>query len=251
VAIVNQTFARKFFHGTDPVGRYLDQKIRIVGMVEDVPVAPGLDSTDPLTGEEAMYIPAAQMEAQNLALLHVWFQPSWIVRTAAPVEGLTAQMQHALSSVDPDLPFSGFYSMRDVLAKTLATQRVEVALMSTMAALALSLSTLGIFALVASVVAQKKREIGLRMALGSSVSAAMLHSGAPGLRASAVGLLTGLILCAGALRAMHSVLYGIGVYDVPTILTVVAMLASVTVFATIIPTLRIAGIDPASTLREE
>ena len=220
-------------------------------MVEDVAVVPGLDSTDPLTGEETMYVPAAQMDAQSLSLLHVWFQPSWIVRTAGPIEGLTAQMQHALSSADPNLPFSGFYSMRDVLAKTLATQRVEVALMSTMAALALSLSTLGIFALVASVVAQKKREIGLRMALGSSVSEAMLHIGAPGLRASALGLLTGLILCAGALRAMHSVLYGIGVYDIPTILTVVVMLASVTIFATILPTLRIAGIDPASTLREE
>ena len=251
VAIVNQTFARKFFHGTDPVGRYLDKKTRIVGMVEDVAVVPGLDSPDPLTGEEAMYVPAGQLDAKSLSLLHVWFQPSWIVRTAGPIEGLTAQMQHALSSADPNLPFSGFYSMRDVLAKALATQRVEVALMSTMAALALSLSTLGIFALVASVVAQKKREIGLRMALGSSVRQAMLHIGAPGLRASALGLITGLVLSAGALRAMHSVLYGIGVYDTPTILTVVIMLTSVTIFATILPTLRIAGIDPASTLREE
>jgi predicted permease len=251
VAIVNQAFTRKFFHGTNPVGRYLDKKTRIVGMVEDVAVVPGLDSTDPLTVEEAMYVPAAQLDARSLSLLHVWFQPSWIVRTAGPIEGLTAQMQRALSSADPNLPFSGFYSMREVLARTLATQRVEVALMSTMAALALSLSTLGIFALVASVVAQKRREIGLRMALGSSVSEAMLHIGAPGLRASAVGLIIGLVLCAGALRAMHSVLYGIGVYDAPTILTVVVVLASVTIFATILPTLRIAGIDPASTLREE
>jgi predicted permease len=184
VAIVNRTFARKFFRGTNPVGRYLDKKTRIVGMVEDVAVVPGLDSADPLTGEEAMYVPAAQLDAQSLSLLHVWFQPSWIVRTAGPIEGLTAQMQHALSSADPNLPFSGFYNMRAVLAKTLATQRVEVALMGTMAALALSLSTLGIFALVASVVAQKKREIGLRIALGSSVRQAMLHIGASGLRAS-------------------------------------------------------------------
>jgi predicted permease len=251
VAIVNQTFASKFFHGTNPVGRYLDKNTRIVGMVEDVAVVPGLDAAEPITGEEAMYVPAAQMDARSLVLLHVFFQPSWIVRAAGPVEGLSAQMQHALSSADPNLPFSGFYSMRDVLAKALATQRVEVALMSTMAALALSLSTLGIFALVASVVAQKKREIGLRIALGSTVSEAMVHIGAPGLRASALGLIAGLVLCAGALRAMHSVLYGIGVYDAPTILTVVLMLTCVTIFATILPTLRIAGIDPASTLREE
>ena len=70
-------------------------------MVADVPVVPGLVSVDPLTGEEAMYVPAAQTDAQSLSLVHVWFQPSWIVRTAAPVEGLTAQMQHALSVLIP------------------------------------------------------------------------------------------------------------------------------------------------------
>jgi hypothetical protein len=59
------------------------------------------------------------------------------------------------------------------------------------------------------------------------------------------------MLCAGALRAMHSVLYGVGVYDAPTILSVIVMLASVTLIATIVPILRIAGIDPAKTLREE
>ncbi len=198
-----------------------------------------------------MYIPAAQVDAQSLALVHVWFQPSWIVRTAGPLEGLTAQMQRALASADPNLPFSGFYSMRDLLATTLATQRVEVALLSTMAALALLLSAVGIFALVANIVAQKTREIGIRIALGSTTRQAMIHIGAPGVRASVLGLILGLILCAGALRAMHSVLYGIGVYDAPTLLTVVLTLASVTLIAITVPTLRIAGIDPAKTLRDE
>jgi predicted permease len=251
VAIVNRTFARKFFHGSDPVGRHLDKNTLIVGMVEDVPVVPGLNPAEPLTGEEGMYIPAAQVDAKPLSLLNVWFQPSWIVRTVGPVEGLTAQMQHALASVDPNLPFSGFYSMGDVLAKTLSTQRVEVALMSTMAALALLLSSLGIFALVASIVAQKRREIGLRIALGSTVTEAMVHMSAPGIRSSALGLIVGLILCAGALRTMKSVIYGVTVYDVPTILAVMLILASVTIIATIVPTLRIASTNPASTLREE
>jgi predicted permease len=251
VAIVNQTFARKFFHGQNPVGHYVDKNMMIVGVVEDVAVAPGLYATAPLAGEEAMYIPAAQVDPGLLALVHVWFQPSWIVRTAGPVEGLTAQMQHALASVDPNLPFSGFYSMRDLLAKTLATQRVEVALLGAMAGLALSLSAVGIFSLVANIVAQKTREIGIRIALGSSIRQAMVHIGAPGVRASALGLMLGLMLCAGALRALHSVLYGVGVYDLPTILTVVLTLASVTLIASTVPTLRIAGIDPAKTLRDE
>ena len=251
VAIVNQTFARKFFSGTNPVGHYVEKNTMIVGVVEDVAIAPGLDAAAPLSGEETMYIPAAQMEPKSLSLVHVWFQPSWIVRTAGPVEGLTAQMQRALASADPNLPFSGFYNMRDLLAKTLATQRVEVALLSAMAGLALLLSAVGIFALVANIVAQKTREIGIRIALGSSIRQAMVHIGGPGVRASVVGLVLGLILCAGALRAMHSVLYGVGVYDIPTILAVVSMLTAVTLVATVVPTLRIAGIDPAKTLREE
>jgi len=65
------------------------------------------------------------------------------------------------------------------------------------------------------------------------------------------GLVLGLILCAGALRIMRSVLYGVGVYDVPTILVVVLMLSAVTLLATTVPTLRVARIDPAKTLREE
>ena len=251
VAIVNQTFVRKFFHGANPVGRYVDKNTMIVGVVDDVAVPPGVDAAAPLTGEQAIYVPYGQVDAQPLSLVHVWFQPSWIVRTAGPVEGLTAQMQRALASADPNLPFSGFYSMRDLLAKTLATQRVQVVLLSAMAALALLLSAVGIFALVANIVAQKTREIGIRIALGSTIQNAMIQIGRPGVGASALGLVLGLILCAGTLRAMRSVLYGVGVYDAPTMLVVTLTLFVVTLLATTLPTLRIARIDPAQTLREE
>jgi predicted permease len=251
VAIINRTFVRKFFNGASPLGHYVDKDTMIVGVVEDVAIEPGLDPTAPLSAEQSMYIPAMQVDGQSLSLLHIWFQPSWIVRTAGPVEGLTAQMQRALASIDSNLPFSGFFGMRDLLAKALATQRVEVALLSAMAALALLLSAVGVFALVANIVAQKTREIGIRMALGSTIRQAMVNIGGPGVRASALGLILGLVLCAGALRAMRSVLYGVGVYDAPTILSVVLILASVTILAGTVPTLRIARIDPAQTLRDE
>ena len=251
VAIVNRSFARKFYGGANPVGHYLDKNTLIVGEVADVPISSGLDPVAPLEGEETMYIPAAQVSAQYLSLVHVWFQPDWIVRTAGPVAGLTTEMQRALSSADPNLPASGFYRMGDLLARTLATQRIEVGLLGVMAALALLLSAVGIFALVANMVAQRTREIGIRMALGSTVSQAMLRIGRSGLGASVVGLLVGLLLCAGALRVISSWLYGVGVYDPATLAAVVFTVVSVTVLATILPTLRIAQIDPASTLREE
>ncbi len=251
VAVVNQAFARKFYGGANPVDRYINKDMVIVGEVADVSVSSGLYEGAPLMSEQAMYIPAAQVNAQSLSLVHVWFQPDWVVRTAGPVEGLTAQMQRALASADPNLPFSGFYSMQDLLAKTLAMQRVEVALLGAMAALALLLSAVGIFALVANMVAQRTREIGIRMALGSTVGQAMVEVGRSGAGASCVGLFVGLVLCAGALRVMRSVLYGVGVYDAPTLSTVVLTLLLVTLLATTLPTLRIAKIDPANTLREE
>jgi ABC-type antimicrobial peptide transport system permease subunit len=141
--------------------------------------------------------------------------------------------------------------MKDLMAATLATQRIEVALLAAMASLALLLSAVGIFALVANIVAQRTREIGIRIALGSTIRKAVIHIGRPGVGASAMGLFVGLILCAGALRAMRSVLYGVGVYDAPTILVVVLALSAVTLLATAIPALRVARIDPAKTLREE
>ena len=81
VVIVNQTFARKFFMDVDPVGRHLFKDTIIVGVVGDVAMAPGLNVTAPLTAEETMYGPATQMPPGMLSMIHVWFQPSWIVRT--------------------------------------------------------------------------------------------------------------------------------------------------------------------------
>jgi predicted permease len=255
VVIVNQTFMRKFFHGTNALGRYLNKNMLIVGVVADTVLSSAgrLNAgSAPLVAEETIYVPAAQTTDPNLlSLVHTFMQPSWVVRANRPINGLTAQMQRALASIDPNLPFSGFYSMTDLMANTLATQRIEVALLATMASLALLLSAIGIFALVANLVVQRTREIGIRIALGSTIQEAVIQIGRPGVSAGVLGLLLGLVLCAGALRALRSALYGVGVYDGPTILAVVLTLSAVTLLATTLPALKVARIDPANTLREE
>jgi macrolide transport system ATP-binding/permease protein len=252
VAIVNRSFVEKFYHGANPVGRTLNKGLVIVGVVGDVQLSSGLNPIAPLQTEETMYIPAAQMvQPQMLSLIHTWMQPSWMVRTAGPVEGLTGQMQRAMAGVDPGLPFTGFSSMNTVLERSLAMQRVEVALLAAMAGLALLMSAVGIFSLVANVVTQKTREIGIRIALGSPVVRAMIHVGSPGVLASAWGLLAGLVFCAAVLRVLRDVLYGVGVYDWRTLLTVVVLLAATALLATVLPTLRVARIAPAQTLRED
>jgi macrolide transport system ATP-binding/permease protein len=253
VVIVNQSFARKYYGEASPLSRYVNGDMLIVGVVTDtVGQASARAAMAPLTREPEVYRPAAQIDdAAFLATIHVWVQPSWIVRTAAPIDGLTAQMQQALAAADPNLPFSGFYSMPDLMATALATQRVQVALLAAMAGLALLLSALGIFALVANTVGQRTREIGIRLALGSTIREAMLDAGRSGVAASALGLAVGLVLSAGALRALHSALHGVGVYDAPTIVSVVLMLSAVTLVAAIVPALRVARIDPAHTLRQQ
>jgi ABC-type antimicrobial peptide transport system permease subunit len=126
-----------------------------------------------------------------------------------------------------------------------------VALLAAMAGLALVLSAVGIFALVANLVVQKRREIGIRIALGSTIQRAMVHVGKPGLRATALGLFLGLAIAAATLRTMRSLLFGLDVYDAPTIVLVVVTLSVVTILAITLPALRVATIDPAKTLREE
>ena len=257
VAIVNQAFARKFYGGGNPVGRYINKDTLIVGEVADVPLSSGLDPVAPLQTEETLYVPAAQLDqrpSQNqpiLSIVHVWVQPNWVVRTAGPVAGLSGSMQRALASADPSLAVSGFASMKDLLARTLAMQRIEVALLGALAGLALLLSAVGVFGLVANLVSQRTREIGIRMALGSSVRQAMIQIGGTGLGASVLGVILGLAVCVAALRVMRSVIFGVGVYDASTLSIATLTLLLVALAAATLPSLRIAKIDPAKTLREE
>jgi len=253
VAIINQSFARRYLHKPDATGRQLGADVprQVVGIVADVAKAPGFDSDQPLNVEPTIYVPATQAPGALIAVAHIWFQPSWIVRTSSPVSGLTEQMQHALASADPSLPFSGFYRMTDLRAEAVTMQRVEVTLLTTLAALALLLSAIGIFALVSNLVVQRTREIGIRIALGSSYSQAMVEIGRSGLVSAGCGLGAGLVLSAFALRVTKSALYGVRVYDPLTLFGVLAVLGMIALGATYLPTLRIARIHPAETLRAE
>ncbi|HLK52742.1 MAG TPA: FtsX-like permease family protein, partial [Candidatus Angelobacter sp.] len=254
VAIVNESFARKFMGNIDVTGRHIGSgksTYLIVGVVGDVTKRPGLFADAPLANEVTYYIPAAQAEQPMLNLVHVWFQPSWIVRTQGPIAGLTENMQKAIAGVDPALPVASFHRMGDLQALALRQQRFEVMLLGVLAALALLLSLVGVYGLVSNMVAQRTREIGIRMALGSSTHQAMLEVGRSGITAVALGLAGGLGLSALSLHLIKSELYGVKTYDPLTFAAVLTLLILAATAATFLPTLRIARIDPASTLRAE
>jgi predicted permease len=256
VAIVNAEFARHFYNGRDAVGRHFQIaggriKYAIVGMVADVQKKPGMPGDAPLATEPVIYLPAAQTPASILAAGHLWFQPSWIVRTRGPVSGLTEAMQRALAEADPDLPFSGFYSMRDLLNQRLQVQHIEVTLLGVLAGLALLLSSIGVYALVSNLVVQRTREIGIRIALGCTLRRAILGAGSAAATPVGGGVLAGLALSFFALRALQSEIYGVSAYDRVTLLSVPLLLVAIAAVASILPALRIARIDPVETLRAE
>ncbi|MFL6428516.1 MAG: ADOP family duplicated permease [Acidobacteriaceae bacterium] len=254
VAIVNESFARQILHDPHPIGRVIEQgkiKMRIVGVINDVEQKPGLDDPGPISTERTLYIPAMQLEAATLTLVHVWFQPSWIIRSTHLDAQTPRAMQQALASVDPNLPFASFHTMDELLATALAQQRIEVALLSSLAGLALLLAALGIFALVSSVVTERQREFGIRLALGSPLSDSMLVAGRSGALPAIMGLAAGLALALVALRAMRSALFGISSYDPPTLIATVLVLLLLATVASLLPALRIARIQPAVVLRAE
>jgi len=255
VAVVNLDFAHEFFLEPNPVGRQVaisGHTYTIVGVAANVTKSPGMSrEAGPMATESVVYLPADQTDQALVNMAHVWFQPSWIVRTAGPVEGLNASMQKALMSIDANLPFSGFHSMSDLLAENLRLQRAEVALLSTFGGLALLLSAVGVYGLVSNLVAQRTREIGIRMALGSSAERAMFEVGSTGVVSAGLGVAVGLALSFAVLRLLHSAIYGVDQYD-PWTLTIVALtLAVVSIVASCLPTMRITRINPAQTLRME
>ena len=254
VAVVNAAFARKYLGRENSVGRHLfsdGNTIEIVGISADVVTPPGFTDGGPIVAEPTVYVPAAQMPTQLVNLAHVWFQPSWIVRTRSNSTGINQRMQQALAQVDSDLPVSGFYAMRDVLSEALLLQHAEVGLLGTLAALALLLSSVGIYGLVSNLVNQRTRELGIRMALGCTLQGAMIEVSRAGIAATGAGLACGLLLSSVAVRVLRSQLFGVASFDPLTLCAVSVLLALVAVLAAVLPTFRIAKIDPAETLRAE
>lgn len=260
VAVVNESFSRKYFGEPDAVGRHFrliwgptetGSAITVVGVVGDVTKAQGINWTAPLGTEPVFYLPAAQFPTDALAEVHLWFQPSWIVRTRGSVAGLMEAMQKAMGDADPSLPISGFHSMEDLMQQELVTQRIEVLLLGVLAGLALLLSAVGIYALVSNLVVQRTREIGIRMALGSSIERTLVEIASSGLFAAGTGLVIGVGLSFVVLRVLKSELYGVGVYDPLTLVATPILLALIALAASLLPAMRISRIDPALTLRSE
>jgi predicted permease len=255
VIVINQAFARRNMRGEDPIGRHLSisggRPREIVGVVGDIPRVSGWGNAGPLSTLPAAFIPASQATGDFFQLVHTWFSPSWIIRLRQPQEGIAAGITGAIHAVDPLLPVIKLRGMDEVVAGSLAGERFQTTLLATLAGLALVLSAVGIYGLMATTVAERGRELGIRMALGATVAQAIEAVALPGLALVLAGVAAGCLLAVLASRALRHLVWGVQPSDPLTFAAVAATLLLVAAVASLLPVLRVARLDPARALRSE
>jgi len=242
VAIVNETFARRHFPGEDPIGRTLITGMaqlpsQIVGVVADVRSS-GLN-TPP---EADYFLPALQRPEAFTNIL---------VRTNVGAAAMTPLVREALRAVDPDLPLLQPQELTTRIALTVANRKLALRLLEAFAVLALVLATLGVYSVMAHLVAFRTSEIGLRMALGASPGAVMRMVLGHGRRLTLAGIALGI---GGALvvsRLMQQVLFEVEPADPAVYLALSVTLLVVTECASWFPARRATRIDPVIALRSE
>jgi putative ABC transport system permease protein len=256
VIVVNKAFARRYFPDQEPIGSHIEIELtggpsEIVGVVGDIQQQAGWGNHGPIAALPCAFFPIAQANGEMLQLVHKWFSPSWIVRTAALPETAAIGIQRAVEAVDPQLPIASFRSMEQVRRRAIEQQRFQAILLAMLAGIALLLAATGIYGLIAQSVAQRTREVGIRLALGASRWQVMRAVALPGILLALVGVLIGCVLARIAVQSLQRLVWGIQVGDPATFVGIAVGLSLVATVASILPTFRLARIDPAQTLRND
>jgi predicted permease len=242
VVIVNEMFARRHFPGEDPIGRTLitgmaELPSQIVGVVADV------RSTGLNTPPEADYfLPALQRPETFTNIL---------VRTNLGPAAMAAAVRDVLRAVDPDLPLLQPQALSTRIAQTIADRKLALVLLAGFAALALVLASLGVYSVMAHLVAFRTSEIGIRMALGASPRAVMRMVLGHSRRLTLLGIGLGVAGAFFVSRLMQQALFDVNPADPRIYLAVAAMLLLVAEFASWLPARRATRIDPVIALRTE
>ena len=246
VAVINVEMARRVWPGQDPIGAHItfDDPSDTAAVWWTVVGVVGTVAQEGLTAKPyaQLYRPIAQGESRA-----VWVS----MRTAGDPLAAAAGARQALKAVDPDLPLNDLRTMEQRIAETVAQPRVSVALLGVFAAVALALAAIGIYGVVSYGVAQRTREIGIRMALGAKPADVLRLVIRQGMTPVAAGVALGIVGAFAATRAMATLLYGVSATDPMTFAVVAVFLAAVALVATYLPARRAMGVPPTEALRYE
>jgi putative ABC transport system permease protein len=242
-AMVNRTLAEREWKGRSPVGQRIQLVgfggpwVTIVGVVNDVrqgaPDQPALPE---------FYLSYRLVAGQEMSL---------VVRTVGDPDALAGRVVQSIRSVDPTQPVFGVKSMERLLANAEAERRFSLLLLSLFAAIALLLSSLGIYGVMAYSTSQRRHEIGIRLALGAASPDVLRLVLRQGMRLVLLGLVIGLCGAWALSRVLAGQLYGISARDPLTYAAVATLLGAVAFAATWLPARRATQVDPMISLRSE
>ena len=243
VAIIDESTAHKYWPSSDPLGR----RVRfgrdstkpwrtVVGIVKDIR-NDGLD----IDGVPHIYVSTYQDSSKRLSV---------VLRTSLPATLLEPQIRHEIQSIDPGLPVFGVSSMNGVLDRSLASRRFSADLVGGFAGLAVLLASIGIYGLLAYMVGQRSREIGIRMALGARRDDILRMFLRKGVALAGVGIFAGVVFSAFTASMMASLLYGVRPHDPVVFLIVPLLLLAVAALASYFPARRATNVNPMFALRE-
>lgn len=251
-ALISQSGVDKFFHGIDPIGRYLDRgsdigpitappghpypRLQIIGIVSDILV-------DPATPvQPTVYMPLQDGDARDLYV---------VAHTTRNPESAISALQNAIHSLDPDLPIHDIRTVDQIAAESTADRQFSLVLLTLFAALAVVLAAVGLYGVLSYGVSQRVSEIGIRMALGATgvgISRSILLQG---MKPAIVGIIAGLIGAAFLTSTLKAMLFGVDRIDPATFVAVPVVLLMIVILACTIPAYRASRIDPITALRTE
>ena len=252
VVIVNQTLADHFWPGSSPLGEHL----KLTGYAPlggDAEIVGVVGNVKHLALEEDpsfdVYVPVQQVSMGYFPFLANGM--SWVVRSDVAPQTLATAARSAVQAADSEVPTSRVAPLGNYLSEAAALRRFNAWLASLFGAAGLFLATIGIYGVVASTAAQRRRELGLRLALGASRSSILRMVFAHGMALAMIGIAAGIACSLGLSRWISGLLFGIPANDLPTLFEAVVVSVAVSLFASCLPALRAMSVDPVIVLRHE
>jgi predicted permease len=253
VALIDATFARKYFPNQDPVGKHLNLGLfetqpEIVGVVGHVEHW-GLGSRENQNLQAQLYLPVWQVPDRFWPLLANG--SGYVARTAGTPGDMAGAIRQAAEKVEGSAVLYDVRPMQEIVSRTISTQRLTMFLLSVFSSLALILSAVGIYGVISYLTSQRTHEIGVRVALGASRQDVLRMVLGGGMRIALIGVAIGLAAAFGLTRLITKLIYGVGASDPLTFLAVAILLSGVALFACYIPARRAMCVDPIVALRYE